>query len=232
MVAAGWAAAAPALCLLLLCAAAGSARCWDQAGEIPGAGYVSARPSAAPSASPVTGAGEPRSGTGEGACRGPRQEGLLVWAAVKSACAAAVIPPRGEGWLYALRGITRSPLRRKRGALLCSPLRVWSFPELRLLKKHAAASVGLSVFSQREALLARGNVSGQTLSFVLPVSGRVLLREVQALTLHRGQYTTSRRTAAVPQLQCTGGSAGCSRVPEVVQCYNKGWDGYDVQVTV
>ncbi|KAM6071839.1 store-operated calcium entry-associated regulatory factor isoform 3-T3 [Theristicus caerulescens] len=59
--------------------------------------------------------------------------------------------------------------------------------------------------------------------------GRVLLREVQALTLHRGQYTTSRRTAAVPQLQCTGGTAGCSRVPEVVQCYNKGWDGYDVQ---
>ncbi|NWW47524.1 SARAF factor, partial [Pedionomus torquatus] len=57
----------------------------------------------------------------------------------------------------------------------------------------------------------------------------VLLREVQALTLHRGRYTTSRRTAAVPQLQCTGGSAGCSHVPEVVQCYNKGWDGYDVQ---
>ncbi|NWT36948.1 SARAF factor, partial [Rissa tridactyla] len=57
----------------------------------------------------------------------------------------------------------------------------------------------------------------------------VLLREVQALTLRRGQYTTSRRTAAVPQLQCTGGSAGCSHVPEVVQCYNKGWDGYDVQ---
>ncbi|XP_071598987.1 store-operated calcium entry-associated regulatory factor [Heliangelus exortis] len=59
--------------------------------------------------------------------------------------------------------------------------------------------------------------------------GRVLLREVQALTLHRGRYTTARRTAAVPQLQCTGGTAGCSRVPEVVQCYNKGWDGYDVQ---
>ncbi|NXU79215.1 SARAF factor, partial [Oreotrochilus melanogaster] len=57
----------------------------------------------------------------------------------------------------------------------------------------------------------------------------VLLREVQALTLRRGLYTTARRTAAVPQLQCTGGTAGCSRVPEVVQCYNKGWDGYDVQ---
>ncbi|XP_075277647.1 store-operated calcium entry-associated regulatory factor isoform X2 [Opisthocomus hoazin] len=59
--------------------------------------------------------------------------------------------------------------------------------------------------------------------------GRVLLREVQALTLHRGQYTASRRAAAVPQLQCMGGTAGCSRVPEVVQCHNRGWDGYDVQ---
>ncbi|NWS75348.1 SARAF factor, partial [Crotophaga sulcirostris] len=57
----------------------------------------------------------------------------------------------------------------------------------------------------------------------------VLLKEVQALTLHRGLYTTSRRTPAVPQLQCTGGTAGCSHVPEVVQCYNKGWDGFDVQ---
>ncbi|NXP16849.1 SARAF factor, partial [Scytalopus superciliaris] len=57
----------------------------------------------------------------------------------------------------------------------------------------------------------------------------VLLRDVEALTLHRGQYTTSRRAPAVPQLQCTGGSAGCAHGPEVVQCYNKGWDGYDVQ---
>ncbi|NWU97964.1 SARAF factor, partial [Upupa epops] len=57
----------------------------------------------------------------------------------------------------------------------------------------------------------------------------VLLKEIQTLTLHRGQYTTARRTPAVPQLQCTGGTAGCSHVPEVVQCYNKGWDGYDVQ---
>lgn len=57
----------------------------------------------------------------------------------------------------------------------------------------------------------------------------VLLRDVQVLTLHRGRYTTARRTAAVPQLQCIGGSAGCSDIPEVVQCYNRGWDGYDVQ---
>lgn len=75
-------------------------------------------------------------------------------------------------------------------------------------------------------------MSGRTLTLVLPVAGRVLLREVQALTLRRGQFTASRRTPAVPQLQCAGGTAGCSRVPEVVQCYNKGWDGYDVQVTV
>uniref|UniRef100_A0A8C3BJE2 Store-operated calcium entry-associated regulatory factor n=1 Tax=Cairina moschata TaxID=8855 RepID=A0A8C3BJE2_CAIMO len=58
---------------------------------------------------------------------------------------------------------------------------------------------------------------------------QVLLREVQTLTLHRGQYATSRRTAAVPQLQCTGGSAWCSRATEVVQCYSDGWDGYNVQ---
>uniref|UniRef100_A0A8B9NXS2 Store-operated calcium entry-associated regulatory factor n=1 Tax=Apteryx owenii TaxID=8824 RepID=A0A8B9NXS2_APTOW len=64
---------------------------------------------------------------------------------------------------------------------------------------------------------------------VPPVSGRVLLREVQALTLRRGQYTASRRTAAVPQLQCAGGAAGCAAAPEVVQCYNRGWDGHDVQ---
>ncbi|KAK9407938.1 store-operated calcium entry-associated regulatory factor [Crotalus adamanteus] len=59
---------------------------------------------------------------------------------------------------------------------------------------------------------------------------RVLLREVQALTLYKGKHTNYRRTSPVPQLQCTGGSAGCTAyTPEVVQCYNKGWDGYDVQ---
>ncbi|XP_030050366.1 store-operated calcium entry-associated regulatory factor [Microcaecilia unicolor] len=59
---------------------------------------------------------------------------------------------------------------------------------------------------------------------------KVLLREIQALTLYRDHYTASRRTAAVPQLKCTGGSAGCSAfVPEVVQCHSRGWDGFDVQ---
>ncbi|XP_058241096.1 store-operated calcium entry-associated regulatory factor [Hemibagrus wyckioides] len=60
--------------------------------------------------------------------------------------------------------------------------------------------------------------------------GAVLLRDVQALTLYRGRYTTARRSSPVPQLQCVGGSAGCSAfIPEVVQCQNKGWDGVDVQ---
>ncbi|XP_018615222.2 store-operated calcium entry-associated regulatory factor [Scleropages formosus] len=60
--------------------------------------------------------------------------------------------------------------------------------------------------------------------------GSVLLRDIQALTLYRGRYTTARRTSPVPQLQCLGGSAGCNAfVPEVVQCQNKGWDGVDVQ---
>ncbi|KAJ8382350.1 hypothetical protein SKAU_G00031280 [Synaphobranchus kaupii] len=60
--------------------------------------------------------------------------------------------------------------------------------------------------------------------------GSVLLREVQVLTLYQGRNTNSRRTSPIPQLQCVGGSAGCSSfVPDVVQCQNKGWDGIDVQ---
>ncbi|XP_042572751.1 store-operated calcium entry-associated regulatory factor-like isoform X2 [Cyprinus carpio] len=58
----------------------------------------------------------------------------------------------------------------------------------------------------------------------------LLLRDVQVLTLHRGRYTTARRSSPVLQLQCVGGSAGCgSFVPEVVQCYNRGSDGIDTQ---
>ncbi|XP_076004239.1 store-operated calcium entry-associated regulatory factor [Genypterus blacodes] len=60
--------------------------------------------------------------------------------------------------------------------------------------------------------------------------GSVLLRDIQALTLFKGRYTTARRSSPVPQLHCVGGSAGCQAfVPEVVQCQNKGWDGVDVQ---
>ncbi|XP_019215997.1 store-operated calcium entry-associated regulatory factor isoform X1 [Oreochromis niloticus] len=60
--------------------------------------------------------------------------------------------------------------------------------------------------------------------------GSVLLRDIQALTLYRNRYTTARRSSPIPQLKCVGGSAGCHAfVPEVVQCVNKGWNGFDVQ---
>ncbi|XP_053317663.1 store-operated calcium entry-associated regulatory factor [Spea bombifrons] len=59
---------------------------------------------------------------------------------------------------------------------------------------------------------------------------RVLLRDIQAITLYAERYTNARRTSPVPQLKCIGGSAGCKAVlPQVVQCHNRGWDGYDVQ---
>ena len=60
---------------------------------------------------------------------------------------------------------------------------------------------------------------------------KIKLTDVKALTLHQGKMTNSRRTHPVPQLQCVGGSVGCSAfTPRVVQCYNRGFDGYDVQV--
>ncbi|XP_075722177.1 store-operated calcium entry-associated regulatory factor-like [Rhipicephalus microplus] len=58
---------------------------------------------------------------------------------------------------------------------------------------------------------------------------RVKLTDVQTLTLRQGQYTTGRRSHPVPQLNCRGGSAGCQDQPSVVQCYNRGTDGRDVQ---
>ncbi|KAH3809167.1 store-operated calcium entry-associated regulatory factor-like [Dreissena polymorpha] len=59
---------------------------------------------------------------------------------------------------------------------------------------------------------------------------KVFLNEVQVLTLHHGQMTQARRSSPVPQLKCLGGTAGCTAFkPNVVQCYNRGSDGYDVQ---
>lgn len=59
--------------------------------------------------------------------------------------------------------------------------------------------------------------------------GKVLLRDIQVLTLKSGQMTTGRRSSPVPQLKCVGGSAQGQFNPQVVQCYNRGWDGMDVQ---
>ncbi|KAK8822395.1 hypothetical protein WA577_005558 [Blastocystis sp. JDR] len=58
---------------------------------------------------------------------------------------------------------------------------------------------------------------------------RVLLTSVQTLTFSKSQYTTGRRSRPIPQMKCTGGSAGCSYAPATMQCYNRGTDGRDVQ---
>ncbi|KAH8034821.1 hypothetical protein HPB51_003108 [Rhipicephalus microplus] len=58
---------------------------------------------------------------------------------------------------------------------------------------------------------------------------KVKLKDVEVLTLRQGQYTTGRRSSPVPQLTCLGGSAGCQNAPAVVQCYNRGSDGYSTQ---
>jgi len=59
----------------------------------------------------------------------------------------------------------------------------------------------------------------------------VKLTDVSVLTLYHDRLTTGRRSTGVPQLKCVGGDAGCtSFVPQVVQCYNRGSDGFDVQV--
>jgi len=59
--------------------------------------------------------------------------------------------------------------------------------------------------------------------------GRVLLQDLSVFTAKQGQMTTGRRSAPVPQMKCIGGSAGCSHAPTTMQCYNRGYDGYDVQ---
>ncbi|XP_018413401.1 PREDICTED: store-operated calcium entry-associated regulatory factor [Nanorana parkeri] len=59
---------------------------------------------------------------------------------------------------------------------------------------------------------------------------RVLLKDIQAITLYSDRYTNARRSSPIPQLKCIGGNAGCSAMtPQVVQCHNRGWDGIDVQ---
>lgn len=57
---------------------------------------------------------------------------------------------------------------------------------------------------------------------------KTLLKDVETITLHRGQKTTGGRTSPVPQMACVG--AGCHiRQPSTAQCHNKGSDGNDAQ---
>jgi len=57
----------------------------------------------------------------------------------------------------------------------------------------------------------------------------VLKTDIQVLTFRRGEMTTSRRVAPIPQLKCVGGDAGCRNQPDAVQCRNVGTDGVDIQ---
>ncbi|CAI2338991.1 unnamed protein product [Caenorhabditis sp. 36 PRJEB53466] len=58
---------------------------------------------------------------------------------------------------------------------------------------------------------------------------KVLLKDVSAITLHKGKMTTGRRVSPTMQLKCIGGSAKGKYTPKVVQCTNTGFDGTDVQ---
>lgn len=63
---------------------------------------------------------------------------------------------------------------------------------------------------------------------------RVLIGDVQTLTLKSGEYTVGRRVAAIPQLNCVGGNGRAlaqrkGALPSVVQCQNQGSDGKDAQ---
>jgi hypothetical protein len=61
-----------------------------------------------------------------------------------------------------------------------------------------------------------------------PTLGRkTLLKDLDAITLHRGYKTTGRRMSPISQLKCVG---GCQMIqPSTVQCQNKGSDGANIQ---
>ena len=58
---------------------------------------------------------------------------------------------------------------------------------------------------------------------------KILLRDVEVLTLKNGLMTTGRRSQPVKQMDCVGGSARKdSYKVDTIQCKNVGFDGYDV----
>lgn len=59
----------------------------------------------------------------------------------------------------------------------------------------------------------------------------ILLSDIKTLTFHQGAMTTGRRLPPIQQLVCTGGSGKYEAQKEVsvVQCYNQGTDGKNVQ---
>jgi len=79
----------------------------------------------------------------------------------------------------------------------------------------------------QSAILLSGLLSGEVSAQMFK---KVKLKDVDVLTLYQGKMTNGRRSSPIPQLQCRGGSAGCSAfIPDVVQCYNRGSDGLEIQ---
>ena len=59
---------------------------------------------------------------------------------------------------------------------------------------------------------------------------KIKLTEVQTITLYKENWTTGRRSSRIPQLKCVGNYYKCQMyAPNVVQCYNRGYDGFDTQ---
>jgi len=62
-----------------------------------------------------------------------------------------------------------------------------------------------------------------------PPGDSISLGDVKVLTLYSGKFTRARRTRAIPQISCVGGSAAGRYDPDVIQCTNMGSDGIDYQ---
>ncbi|KAI9207614.1 uncharacterized protein BJ171DRAFT_278372 [Polychytrium aggregatum] len=66
-------------------------------------------------------------------------------------------------------------------------------------------------------------------SLCAAASDKIHIRDIETLTLYHGHKTAARRVQPVPQMECIGGDACRDVVIPVIQCYNRGWDGRQVQ---
>ncbi|KAK8798760.1 hypothetical protein WA158_007844 [Blastocystis sp. Blastoise] len=55
----------------------------------------------------------------------------------------------------------------------------------------------------------------------------VNMADLTKLQFFNGMKTRSRKNKSVDQMTCAGGSAACSFTPDVIVCYNHGFDGVD-----
>ncbi|KAN0041499.1 hypothetical protein ACTFIV_004040 [Dictyostelium citrinum] len=60
---------------------------------------------------------------------------------------------------------------------------------------------------------------------------KILLKDVEVLTLKPGEMTKARRSSPIQQMECIGGTAKkeVQLYPKTIQCYNMGTNGIDVQ---